>query len=71
VASFRFSRREESNLTIIIAFTLRVWGEAHAVTSPLAFLLPENTQETSRAMISARIRKPKMDASLLPPRSHK
>ena len=30
MASFRFSRRAESDLTAIVAFTLRVWGEAQA-----------------------------------------
>jgi toxin ParE1/3/4 len=30
VASFRFSRRAEADLTSIVAFTLRAWGEAQA-----------------------------------------
>ena len=30
MASFRFSRRAEADLTGIVAFTLRTWGEAQA-----------------------------------------
>ena len=31
MASFRFSHRAESDLTAIVGFTLRTWGEAQAI----------------------------------------